>query len=206
MNKENYQRKLDEVIKQNAGRKPKLLLHSCCAPCSSAVLEYLSRYFRITLFYYNPNIATKAEFDKRAAELQRLVREMPLPEEIPVIVPPYDHKEFLEIAKGLEDAPERGARCLKCYEERLERTAEEAEGKDYDYFCTTLTISPLKSAEALNEIGMRTAAAHNLVFLPSDFKKRGGYQRSVELSGVYALYRQNYCGCEFSKAKAESIS
>lgn len=208
-NKQNYQKLLDTIIEENAGCRPRLLLHSCCAPCSSAVLDYLSKYFQITLFYYNPNISTEAEFQHRVSELQRLIREMHLVEKgVSILVPPYDHKEFLEIARGHEKDPERGERCHRCYRERLERTAEEmdrakAAGEPYDYFCTTLTISPMKSAEILNEIGSEIASQHALRFLPSDFKKRGGYQKSIELSRQYQLYRQDFCGCEFSKAASE---
>ncbi len=208
-NKINYQRLLEEIIRENAGEKPRLLLHSCCAPCSSAVLAYLSEYFRITLLYYNPNISSAAEFDHRAAELRRLVKEMGL-SDIDVLVPPYCHQEFLDIAKGLEEEPERGRRCVKCFHQRLERTAREMkewnEGHPeaaFSYFCTTLTISPLKDAQLLNRLGMQIAAQYALRFLPSDFKKKGGYQRSIELSRQYALYRQNFCGCEFSQREAE---
>ncbi len=207
-NKINYQRLLEEIIRKNADVKPRLLLHSCCAPCSSAVLAYLSEYFRITLLYYNPNISTEAEFKHRATELRRLVKEMEL-SEIEVRVPAYCHQEFLDIARGLEREPERGARCVKCFHQRLERTAREMQewntahpSESFDYFCTTLTISPLKDAQLLNRIGMQLALQYGLQFLPSDFKKKGGYQRSIELSRQYALYRQNFCGCEFSQREA----
>ncbi len=207
-NKVNYQRLLEDIIRENAGRKPRLLLHSCCAPCSSAVLAYLSEFFRITLFYYNPNISTAAEFSHRADELKRLVKEMGL-SEIEVRVPTYCHQEFLDIARGLEEEPERGARCIKCYRQRLERTAGEVREwneahpeEAFDYFCTTLTISPLKDAQVLNRLGIQLAQQYGLHFLPSDFKKKGGYQRSIELSRQYALYRQNFCGCEFSQREA----
>ena len=207
-NKVNYQRLLEEIIRDNAGKRPRLLLHSCCAPCSSAVLAYLSEYFRITLFYYNPNISTEAEFMHRAEELRRLVCEMGL-SKIEVRVQEYCHQEFLDIAKGLEQEPERGARCVKCFHQRLTRTAEEMQEwntahpeEAFDYFCTTLTISPLKDAQLLNRIGMQLAEQYGLRFLPSDFKKKGGYQRSIELSRQYALYRQNFCGCEFSQREA----
>lgn len=224
-------------------RRPRLLLHSCCAPCSSAVLDTLSADFDITLFYYNPNISTEAEFTHRVKELQRFCHETGIDVKrqdaegrvlapVQIVVPPYDHREFLDIARGHERDSERGERCHRCYRERLERTAcyMEAvrdawqqshpdrilfgmEGQDtesvsqtqedvvepYDYFCTTLTLSPLKSSEVLNVTGEEIAKAHGLRFLPSDFKKRGGYQRSVELSKQYHLYRQNFCGCEFSR-------
>lgn len=232
-NRQNYQRILETILQANAGERPRLLLHACCAPCSSYVLEYLSQYFAITILFYNPNISTEAEYQKRAEELVRLIREMGLSEKIAVLVPPYDHKVFLAAAKGLEREPERGARCLKCYELRLLETArvaaackEEAVLDDaaflerlrgaalfggaqanaaqavmdgFDYICTTLTISPLKDAEVLNEIGARVAEQYGQTYLPSDFKKKGGYQRSVELSQLHNLYRQNFCGCEFSR-------
>ena len=206
-NTKNYQRMMEEIITLNrsAEKKPRLLLHSCCAPCSSAVLSELAEDFKITLFYYNPNISTEEEFLHRASELKRLVYEMKLDTKgVDILVPPYDHGEFIEIARGHERDPERGERCHRCYRQRLEKTAaqmllSEKEGIKYDYFCTTLTLSPLKSAEILNRIGEETAAKYGVRFLPSDFKKKGGYQRSILLSKEYNLYRQNFCGCEFSR-------
>ncbi len=195
-------------MSESKKRKPRILLHSCCAPCSSAVIEYLARYFRITLFFYNPNISTEEEFDFRASELKRLLGEMAVPDTEARIVP-YDHEEFLEAARGLEAEPERGARCRRCFELRLRRTAEEGaratfreKGDKYDYFCTTLSISPLKNAEVLNELGKSIGEQCGIPFLPSDFKKKGGYQRSLELSREHKLYRQNFCGCEFSMPEA----
>lgn len=207
--KVNYGFMLEKLIKEQEGRRPRLLLHACCAPCSSSVLEQISKYFEITIYYYNPNIMTEREFLYRASELKRLIQEMGL--DITVVVPEYHHEEFLEIARGLEKEPERGKRCLKCYEQRLRKTAEELLRKNqelslkeqYDYFCTTLTISPMKDAQVLNEIGMAVAEELGVQFLPSDFKKKGGYLRSTELSKEHELYRQDYCGCEFSKAEAE---
>ena len=210
MQKRNYQKELEAIITENekAGRRPRLLLHACCAPCSSYVMEYLSRYFDITMYYYNPNIDTEEEYIHRTKELERLIHEMPLASEVKLVVGPYEPERFYEIARGHEKDPERGERCMRCYELRLresamftkeanERTVSEAER--FDYFTTTLSISPLKNAEALNEIGMRVAAEYGVQYLPSDFKKKEGYKRSIELSRMYALYRQDYCGCVFSK-------
>ena len=214
-NKENYRRALDAVEKhwQSRERRPRLLLHSCCAPCSSSVLEELCRYFDITLLYYNPNIATEAEFTHRVQELARFCRAAGLDRvredaeghalaAVEILVPPYDHQEFLAIARGYERCPERGERCHRCYRQRLAKAAACAAEGQYDYFCTTLSLSPLKSAEILNAIGRELAADAGVPFLPSDFKKRGGYQRSIELSRQYGLYRQNFCGCEFSRTAA----
>ncbi len=204
--KENYQRKLDETIGEvkAQGTLPRLLLHSCCAPCSSYVLEYLSDYFSITVFYYNPNITDEEEYLHRVAEQRRLIRELPVEHPVTFLEGCYDPDRFLETVKGLEEIPEGGERCRKCFALRLSETAEVAEREGYDYFTTTLSISPLKDAEALNEIGERIAAEHAGVrWLPSDFKKRDGYKRSLELSEQYDLYRQDYCGCVYSKRERE---
>lgn len=261
-NTKNYQRLMEQEIsrwQEKPGRRPRLLLHSCCAPCSSAVLDALCADFDITLFYYNPNISNEAEFTHRVDELRRFCHETGIDVErqdsagqllgaVELVVPPYDHREFLAIARGHERDPERGERCHLCYRQRLERTAEYMEAMNqtwaaaqhsedpaaeapaasvkvqsveglanetpgcggtqcthtgatlpFDYFCTTLTLSPLKSSEVLNAIGGEIGKAHGLSFLPSDFKKRGGYQKSIELSKQYDLYRQNFCGCEFSR-------
>ncbi|MGN0683996.1 MAG: epoxyqueuosine reductase QueH [Oscillospiraceae bacterium] len=198
----NYQRRLDELIK-TLDYTPRLLLHSCCAPCSSYCLEYLARYFSITVLYYNPNISPEEEFCKRAEEQRRLITALPAKNPISLVVDDYNPREFYDIAKGLEDAPEGGERCFKCYRLRLERAAEYAAEHGFDYFCTTLSISPLKNAAKLNEIGETLEAELGIKFLPSDFKKKGGYLRSIELSREYGLYRQNYCGCVFSKPKEE---
>lgn len=206
MNKINYQKELDKVIEvlQRQGRVPRLLLHSCCAPCSSYVLEYLSRYFEITVFYYNPNIYPPEEFGKRVEEQKRLIAQLPAEHPISFLDGPYEPERFYEMAKGLEQVPEGGARCFKCYRLRLTETAEMARAGKYDYFTTTLSISPLKNAEKLNEIGGQLAKDYGVDYLYSDFKKRNGYKRSTELSREYGLYRQDYCGCEFS-AKARGI-
>ena len=199
MNKVNYQKELDKIIENNTGTKPRLLLHSCCAPCSSYVLEYLSRYFDITVFYFNPNISPKEEYIKRVDEVKRLIKEMPACADVKFIEGRYEPSEFYDAVKGLEDAPEGGERCLKCFELRLNEAAKTAAETGAEYVCTTLTISPLKNAENLNRIGEETAARYGVKWLPSDFKKKNGYKRSIELSNEYNLFRQNYCGCVFSK-------
>lgn len=200
MNKINYQKELDKVIEvlQRQGRVPRLLLHSCCAPCSSYVLEYLSRYFEITVFYYNPNIYPPEEFGKRVEEQKRLIAQLPAEHPISFLDGPYEPERFYEMARGLEQLPEGGERCFKCYRLRLSETAEMARAGKYDYFTTTLSISPLKNAEKLNEIGGQLAKDYGVDYLYSDFKKRNGYKRSTELSREYGLYRQDYCGCVFS--------
>ncbi len=202
MNKVNYQKETDKIIdsitSQNA--VPRLLLHSCCAPCSSYTLEYLSQYFAITVFYFNPNISPQSEFEKRFAEQKRLVESLPAKNKIELVKGEYDYNVFLEIAKGLEDVREGGERCFKCYRLRLEQTAALAKEQGFDYFCTTLSISPLKNSQKINEIGFDIAEKYGVKWLPSDFKKREGYKRSIELSREYDLYRQNFCGCVYSKA------
>ena len=206
LNVQNYQKILDETIRRHeaAGERPRLLLHACCAPCSSYVLEYLSRYFRITVFDYNPNISPEAEFVKRTEEMERLTREMEFPMERPeVLVGRYDPERFYEAVKGHEDDPEGGARCEICFRMRLREAAEAARAGGFDYFTTTLSISPLKNAALLNRIGGEYAAEYGVPYLYSDFKKRNGYKRSVELSRIYGLYRQDYCGCVFSKRERE---
>lgn len=200
---QNYQKQLDQLISQLDGRTPRLLLHSCCAPCSSYCIEYLSQYFSITILYYNPNISPEEEFVKRAAEQQRLVSEMSLKNPVSVVVDDYDPTEFYSAVKGFEHIPEGGERCFICYRLRLERAAKYAAEHGFDYFCSTLSISPLKNAAKLNEIGAELSEIYKTPHLPSDFKKRGGYLRSIELSKEHGLYRQNYCGCVFSKKEAE---
>ena len=202
---ENYQKQLDAILekieKENGtGTGPKkLFLHSCCAPCSSYVLEYLSRYFLITVFYYNPNISPKEEYDMRVGELKRLIGQMKLENPVTFLAGRYEPEEFYEMARGMEDLPEGGKRCFCCYEMRLREAARMAAQGDFDYFTTTLSISPMKNAAWLNEIGQKYAQEYGIAYLPSDFKKRNGYKRSIELSREYELYRQNYCGCVFSK-------
>ena len=200
---ENYQKILEKVIEKNSalGIKPRLLLHVCCAPCSSYVLEFIQSHFDITAYFYNPNISSKEEFEKREKELKRFVKEFRAEAEIETA--PYDHGEFLEIAKGKELFPEGGERCFDCYRLRLEKTAEQAKTGGFDLFTTTLSISPHKNAEKLNEIGRELSEKYGVDYLFSDFKKNNGYKRSCELSKEYSLYRQSFCGCEFSRAEAE---
>lgn len=200
----NYQKELDKLIEnvKESGQPPRLFLHSCCAPCSSYVLEYLSDYFSITDFFYNPNIYPPAEYDKRVQELQRLIEQQPHKYPITLVEGDYHPEEFFEMAKGLEQIPEGGERCFQCYRMRLKETARLAAEGGYDYFTTTLTISPLKNAEKLNEIGEELEQIYGVKHLPSNFKKKNGYKRSIELSAQYDLYRQNYCGCVFSKREA----
>lgn len=205
----NYQKELDKIIDGIgvAGGAPTLFLHSCCAPCSSYVLAYLRRYFRITVFYYNPNITEDAEYCKRVAEQKRLIAAYNEASDagypIEVREGDYEPARFFETAKGLERCPEGGERCFACYELRLRETAKQAQAGRYDYFTTTLSISPLKNAAKLNEIGERLAAVYGVAWLPSDFKKKDGYKRSIELSREYDLYRQDYCGCVYSRMERE---
>ena len=207
MQNRNYQKELEKLIEkqQRDGEKPSLLLHSCCAPCSSYVLEYLAPYFQICDFYYNPNISPKREYEDRKEELVRLIDEMGLSTEVTFLEGTYQPEDFFAMAKGLEDLPEGGERCFKCYEMRLRESAKIAKEQGAEYFATTLTISPLKNAQKLNEIGEQLAAEYGVKYLPSDFKKKNGYKRSVELSAQHELYRQNYCGCVFSKMQSEKI-
>ena len=202
--KQNYHLMMQKEIEytKTLPQKPTLLLHACCAPCSSAVLEVLSEHFDITIFFYNPNISPKSEFDYRLDELYRLLSEMNLLQ-IKIVAPDYDENEFFEIAKGNESLPEGGARCKDCYRLRLEKTAEYAKRDGFDYFTTTLSVSPYKNAQALNEIGSELSEKYGVKYLLSDFKKNDGYKRSCQLSRDFNLYRQNYCGCIFSKMQAE---
>lgn len=196
----NYQRELEKEIAswQKAGLVPRVLLHCCCAPCSSYCMEYLSRYCDISAFYYNPNITDRDEYEHRSAELKRLIDEMPMEHKAVFLEGAYEPELFLEMSRGLENVPEGGARCFACYALRLEKTAELAAEKGFDYFTTTLTISPLKNSQVLNRIGIEIGEKYGVKYLTSDFKKNNGYKRSVELSEIYGLYRQNYCGCDFS--------
>lgn len=201
MNKINYQKELDRIIEQNKGSTPSILLHVCCAPCSSYCLEYLSEYFEITVFYYNPNISISQEYDYRLSEEKRYISLRDFKNPVKMIDGEYEPKDFFAAVKGLESEPEGGKRCAECFKLRLEATAKKAKELGFDYFTTTLTISPLKNAALLNEIGFEMADKYGVSWLPSDFKKREGYKRSIELSREYDLYRQNYCGCIFSKNK-----
>ena len=198
-----YQRQLEGILQQikDSQSKPSLLIHACCAPCSSYVLEYLIPYFSVTVFYYNPNITYKDEYEKRVQELKNLVKLMKL--DIRIIEGKYEPERFFQMAKGLEKLAEGGERCFKCYELRLNEAAILARQMDFDYFTTTLSISPMKNAEKLNEIGERLAVQYGVKYLFSDFKKKNGYKRSIELSREYNLYRQDYCGCVYSKMQRE---
>ena len=194
MEKVNYQKEMEKIIDNFNGEKKSLLLHSCCAPCSSYVLEYLSKYFNITILFYNPNIYPREEFEKRLAEEKRLVATA-FPD-VKILTLDYDENEYLQAVYGYEDLGENSARCYKCYEFRMKKAAELA--VKYDYFTTTLSISPYKHADWINELGSRIEAEFGTKYLPADFKKKGGYQRSIELCKVYNIYRQDYCGCRFS--------
>ena len=229
----NYQKELDKIIEdlsaqrlagiqdESDGQIPRLLLHACCAPCSSYCLEYLRDYFDLTVFYYNPNITENVEYRKRVAEEKRLIAmlneqtddvgngqgsqsgKMHKRFKIKIIEGDYEPDRFYEISKGLEQCPEGGERCFRCYELRLRESARVAKDLQFDYFTSTLTISPLKNAAKLNEIGERLGAEYGVAYLPSDFKKRNGYKRSIELSEEYHLYRQDYCGCVYSRMERE---
>lgn len=205
MQKINYQKKLEKQLEQfeKDQRVPTLLLHACCAPCSSYVLEYLASHFHITVFFYNPNISPAEEYEKRVKELHRLVEKLPVKYPVQVIDGVYEPEKFFAMAKGLENVPEGGERCFACYRLRLEAAARIARKERFDYFTTTLSISPLKNAAKLNEIGQELGDIYETPYLLSDFKKKNGYKRSIELSRVYDLYRQDYCGCIFSKRERE---
>lgn len=205
--KTNYQKILDKTLDNisHEGNLPSLLLHACCAPCSSYVLEYLNKFFNITVFFYNPNITYREEYKKRADELMRLISELPQQNKIEFCYGEYSPETFYEIAKGHEKDPEGGERCMQCYRLRLTESAKIAYEKGFDYFTTTLSISPHKNAEALNEIGRELSDTYGVHYLFSDFKKKNGYKRSCELSLEYNLYRQDYCGCIYSKINKENI-
>ena len=196
----NYQKEMEKLVSrlQEERKVPRLLLHSCCAPCSSYVLEYLSNYFEITVFYYNPNIFPENEYTKRILEQQMLIADMKTKHPVSFIAGSYDRERFFAMAEGLEHLKEGGERCFKCYELRLEEAARVAKEGEFDYFTTTLSISPMKNADKLNEIGIEVGSKYGVSYLQSDFKKKNGYKRSIELSNEYGLYRQDYCGCEYS--------
>ena len=201
----NYAKELEQLIQklQQEGKVPRLLLHACCAPCSSAVLEYLSQYFAITLLYYNPNIAPLEEYQKREAELRRLISQMKFTHPVELLPCQYDGQAFVQAARGLEGEPEGGKRCEACFRLRLRYAAQEAARLRFDYYTTTLSISPMKNAPLLNQLGEEIGREFGVAHLPSDFKKKDGYKRSVQLSKEYDLYRQDYCGCAFSKAQRQ---
>lgn len=198
----NYQKELDNLLNNLEGT-PKLLLHTCCAPCSSYCIEYLSNYFDITVLYYNPNISPKEEYEKRKQEQIRFLKEFSSKNKLDILDIDYDYNDFLSIAKGLEQEKEGGRRCHKCYLLRLEKTAQIAKKHHFDYFGTTLTVSPYKNSKVLNEIGRVLQEKYNVAYLFSDFKKKEGYKRSIELSKIYHLYRQDYCGCIYSKKERD---
>ena len=205
MNQRNYQKELDHIIEDLEKKKegPRLLLHSCCAPCSSYVLEYLSRFFQITVFFYNPNIYPPEEYEVRVKEERRLIERMPFVHPVAMKEGEYDPGKFYQAVKGFEKEPDGGARCERCFRLRLYEAACAAKAGGYDYFTTTLTISPLKSAPKLNDIGEQVGKEMGVAFLPSDFKKKDGYKRSIQLSKEYELYRQNYCGCVYSHSQVD---
>lgn len=203
--KRNYQKELDRLLEklEKEQKVPTLLLHSCCAPCSSYVIEYLSSYFNITVFYYNPNIYPEEEYRKRVDEQKRFICEFPTKYSVRFLQGDFEKERFYETVKGYEQIPEGGERCFLCYRLRLEESAKAAKKIGADYFTTTLSISPLKNAQKLNEIGEELAKKYEIPYLNSDFKKKNGYKRSVELSDEYGMYRQDYCGCVFSKQERQ---
>lgn len=201
----NFQLEMEKELSKITNNKkiPTLLLHSCCAPCSSYVLEYLSNYFKITIYYYNPNISPYDEFKKRVEEQKRLIKELPTKNEIEFIEGIYDNDLYEQTISGLEEEKEGGPRCFLCYRMRLENTARLAKEKGFDYFTTTLSISPYKNSKVLNTIGEALGNKYDVKYLYADFKKKDGYKRSIELSKIYGLYRQDYCGCKYSKRKED---
>lgn len=205
MDKVNYQVMLDGIINSLPEKEPppRLLMHSCCAPCSSYCLSYLAEYFSITVLYYNPNISPEDEYYKRVKEQVRLIKSLPVKNAISFVEGEYEPLKFFQMAEGMEDMPEGGARCFKCYEMRQRRAAEYALAHGFDYFTTTLSVSPHKNAQVLNETGLRLGKEYGVKYLVSDFKKKGGYQKSIQYSREYNLYRQDYCGCIFSKRERE---
>lgn len=198
MNK-NYDNEIEEILKNNLGKK--VLLHSCCAPCSSYVITYLTKFVNVTVLYYNPNIFPEEEYNKRKKEQIRFINSIKSEYIVDYMDCDYDNESFEKVIKGLENEPERGKRCTKCFNLRLSKTALIAKENNYDFFCTTLTLSPYKNAKLINEIGFELEKEYDIKYLPSDFKKRDGYKKSIELSKIYNLYRQNYCGCIYSKRR-----
>ncbi len=206
MNKINYQKELEQLISEieTEGRVPTLLLHSCCAPCSSYCIEYLSQFFAITVFYYNPNIYPDEEYYHRVKEQQRFISEFPTKYPVKFIEGDFEKDRFYsEVAKGLEQEPERGARCTKCFELRLGETARRAAAEGMDYFATTLTISPMKDVDLLNTIGEAMGQRYGVAYLATEFRKKNGYLRSTQISKEYDMYRQDYCGCVYSKVERD---
>ena len=202
----NYQKELDRIIQKRGQKTPRVLLHSCCGPCSSSVLEYITQYFDVTLLWYNPNLYPKEEFDRRFKTQVELIEKMGLADKVDILAEPWKSEDYYRRIKGLENEPEGGKRCAECFRLRLLETARLAKHYGYDYFCTTLTLSRHKDAVLINSIGEEIARATGVSWLPSDFKKRNGENRSIELSEQYGLYRQLYCGCEFSLRKREEAA
>ena len=202
----NYQKELDRIIQKRGQKTPRVLLHSCCGPCSSAVLEYITQYFDVTLLWYNPNLYPKEEFDRRFRTQVELIEKMGLADKVDILAEPWKSEDYYRRVKGLENEPEGGKRCAECFRLRLLETARLAKHYGYDYFCTTLTLSRHKDAVLINTIREEIAKAVGVSWLPSDFKKRNGENRSIELSEQYGLYRQLYCGCEFSLRKREETA
>ena len=202
----NYQKELDRIIQKRGQKTPRVLLHSCCGPCSSSVLEYITQYFDVTLLWYNPNLYPKEEFDRRFQTQVELIEKMGLADKVSILAEPWKSEDYYRRVKGLENEPEGGRRCAECFRLRLLETARLAKHYGYDYFCTTLTLSRHKDAVLINTIGEEIARATGVSWLPSDFKKRNGENRSIELSEQYGLYRQLYCGCEFSLRKREETA
>lgn len=204
MNRRNYQKELERIIQKRGGRTPRVLLHSCCGPCSSSVLEYLTRYFDVTLLWYNPNLYPQEEFDRRFRAQTEIIEKMGLAERVSILAEPRKSEDYYARIKGLEDEPEGGKRCEACFRLRLCECARLAKHYGFDYFCTTLTVSRHKDAELINALGEELGRAVGVAWLPSDFKKRDGENRSVELSEKHGIYRQLYCGCEFSLRRREA--
>jgi Uncharacterized protein conserved in bacteria len=206
MNRRNYQRELDRIIERQGDVRPRVLLHVCCGPCSSSVLEYLPRHFDLTLYWYNPNIYPEEEFILRRETLKKLVSDMGLSDSVPILEEPHRSAEYFARARGLEAEPEGGKRCTECFRLRLEETAKTAAAQGFDYFCTTLTLSRHKDAVRINALAEEIARREGVRWLPSDFKKRDGENRSIELCERYRVYRQLYCGCKYSLEKREAVA
>ncbi len=206
MNRRNYSRELERIIQKNGENKPKVLLHCCCGPCSSSVLEYLTQHFELTLLWYNPNIYPEAEFELRYDTFVKMIDDMGFKDRVKILRESWRHEEYYGRIKGHEDAPEGGSRCRECFRLRLEETAKKAGELGFDYFCTTITLSRHKNAVLINELGEKAAEEFSARWLPSDFKKRDGENRSVELCEIYNVYRQLYCGCEFSLRRRRQIA
>ena len=202
----NYQKELDRIISKLGNKRPRVLLHSCCGPCSSSVLEYLTQYFDVTILWYNPNIYPQEEFDRRFKTQIEIIEKMGLAEEVSILAESWKHDDYDKRVKGLEDEPEGGKRCTECFRLRLMETARLAKQYNFDYFCTTITLSRHKDAVRINDLGEEMGKAFGVTWLPSDFKKRDGENRSVELCEQYGIYRQLYCGCEYSLHHREQVA